>query len=97
MSRGRLADDGYAGGSCLLLRKRPTVTTPPDTNMTRPNQRLQSSAAKKRPIPQVVSRYLESDEPFDRWFAETVLTGTHGMDASQEPPPANEVFVDWSA
>ncbi len=45
----------------------------------------------------VVSRYLGSDEPFDRWFAETVLTGTHGMDGSQEPPPANEVFVDWSA
>ncbi len=45
----------------------------------------------------VVSRYLHSDEPFDRWFAETVLIGTHGMDASQEPPPVNEVFLDWSA
>ena len=45
----------------------------------------------------VVSRYLHSDEPFDRWFAETVLIGTHGMDASQEPPPPNEVFFDWSA
>ena len=45
----------------------------------------------------VVSRYLHSDEPFDRWFAETVLIGTHGMDASQEPPPPNEVFLDWSA
>ncbi len=45
----------------------------------------------------VVSRYLNSDEPFDRWFAETILIGTHGMDASQGPPPPNQVFVDWRA
>ena len=45
----------------------------------------------------VVSRYLTSDAPFDRWFAETVLKGTHGMDASQKPPPPNQVFMDWSA
>ena len=45
----------------------------------------------------MVSRYLNSDEPFDRWFAETILIGTAGMDASQEPPPPNEVFVDWRA
>lgn len=45
----------------------------------------------------VVTRYLTSDAPFDRWFAETVLKGTHGMDASQKPPPPNQVFLDWSA
>ena len=45
----------------------------------------------------VVSRYLNSDEPFDRWFTETILIGTHGMDASQEPPPPNQVYVDWRA
>ena len=45
----------------------------------------------------VVSRYLQSDEPFDRWFAETFLIGVHGMDASQDPPTPNEVFLDWSA
>ena len=45
----------------------------------------------------VISRYLSSDEPFDRWFAETVLTGCHGMSASQEPPAPNQVFLDWTA
>ena len=45
----------------------------------------------------VVTRYLTSDAPFDRWFAETVLKGIHGMDASQKPPPPNQVFLDWRA
>ena len=45
----------------------------------------------------LIARYLSSDHPFDRWFAETLLVGTHGMDASGEGPPPNEVFVDWSA
>ena len=45
----------------------------------------------------VISKYLNSEEPFDRWFAETVLTGCHGMTASQEPPPPNRLFVDWRA
>ncbi len=43
----------------------------------------------------VITKYLNSDVPFDRWFAETVLTGCHGMTASQDPPPPNQVFVDW--
>ena len=43
----------------------------------------------------VVSKYLNSDAPFDRWFAETILSGTHGLDASHPPPPPNQVFVDW--
>lgn len=45
----------------------------------------------------VVSKYLNSDAPFDRWFAETILIGIHGMDASQEPPPPNQIFIDWRA
>ena len=39
-------------------------------------------------------RALDSDDPFDRWFAKTILVGTHGMDPSQTPPPVNEVFVN---
>jgi len=45
----------------------------------------------------MVSKYLSSHEPFDRWFAETILSGIHGVDASHPPPPPNEVFVDWRA
>lgn len=44
----------------------------------------------------VPGQYLNSDEPFDRWFAETILIGTIAMDASQ-PLPENQVFVDWRA
>lgn len=43
----------------------------------------------------VVARYLSSDRPFDRWFAETFLKGVHGMDPSQPPPSPNQVFIDW--
>lgn len=43
----------------------------------------------------VISKYLNSDIPFDRWFTKTILTGTHGIDASHLPPPPNEVFVNW--
>lgn len=45
----------------------------------------------------LISAYLHSDHPFDRWFAETVLVGAHGMDPSGEGPPPNQLFVDWSA
>jgi hypothetical protein len=45
----------------------------------------------------VIPAYMGSDEPFDRWFAETVLIGVHGMERSGEGPPPNQVFVDWSA
>ncbi len=45
----------------------------------------------------VISKYLNSDVRFDRWFAETILSGTHGLDASHPPPPPNQVFVDWRA
>ena len=42
----------------------------------------------------VLSRILASDEPFERWFSETVLQDVHGIAASQVPPP-NQLFVDW--
>ena len=45
----------------------------------------------------LVGRYLNSDAPFDQWFADTILKGTHGLDASEPPPPPNEVFIDWTA
>jgi len=50
----RANDDGYVGGLRLPLRKSPTVVIPPEINITRPSQRLQSSAVKKRTIPQMV-------------------------------------------
>ena len=42
----------------------------------------------------VIGKYLSSDQPFDRWFAETILKGVHGLAAA---PPATETFVDWKA
>lgn len=45
----------------------------------------------------VISRTLASDHPFDKWFAETVLRGVHGIDSPDDAPPPNPVFVDWSA
>ena len=45
----------------------------------------------------IISRILTSDAPFDRWFAETVLKGVHGIDGSEGPPSPNQVFVDWEA
>ncbi len=46
---------------------------------------------------EIISRILTSDAPFDRWFAETVLKGVHGIGGAQEPPPPNQVFLDWKA
>ena len=46
---------------------------------------------------EIISRILTSDAPFDRWFAETVLKGVHGIDGSEGPPSPNQVFVDWEA
>ena len=45
----------------------------------------------------LVGRYLNSDHPCDRWFPETVLGGIHGMDASEGPPPPNQIYLDWTA
>jgi len=45
----------------------------------------------------VIARTLSSDHPFDKWFAEAVLRGVHGIDSAQVPPPPNQVFVNWSA
>ena len=38
--------------------------------------------------------FLTSNEPFDKWFRETVLTEIHGMDPSQSIP-ANEQYIDY--
>ena len=46
---------------------------------------------------EIISRILTSDAPFDRWFAETVLKGVHGIGGSQGPPPPNQEIVDWKA
>jgi len=43
----------------------------------------------------VIGKYFSSDHPYDRWFAETVLKGVHGMDVTQQPPPPTQAFVDW--
>ncbi len=44
----------------------------------------------------LVEREVASDHPFDQWFMETVMKGVHGMDPAAGPPPANEVYMDWS-
>ena len=46
---------------------------------------------------EIISRILASGAPFDRWFAEAILKGAHGIGGAQEPPPQNQVFVDWKA
>ena len=43
---------------------------------------------------EIISGILAPDTPFDRWFAETVLKGVHGIGGAQEPPPPNQVFLD---
>jgi hypothetical protein len=45
----------------------------------------------------VMQREMESDHPFDRWFCETILAGCHGITPKGEIPPANELFLSWSA
>jgi hypothetical protein len=45
----------------------------------------------------IVDQTLASEHPFDRWFAEAVLQGVHGIDPAEGSPPANEVVVNWSA
>ncbi|SVA33692.1 uncharacterized protein METZ01_LOCUS86546 [marine metagenome] len=46
---------------------------------------------------EIISRILASGAPFDRWFAEVILKGAHGIGGAQEPPPPNQVFLDWKA
>ena len=42
----------------------------------------------------ILQAMLEATGPFDRWFQQSVLLNCHGIDASQPPPPANEVSVN---
>lgn len=44
-----------------------------------------------------MEQLLTSDHPFEKWFVETILIGTHGVDPAQGAPPTNQVFIDWSA
>jgi hypothetical protein len=43
----------------------------------------------------VVAKYLASNAPFDKWFADAVLKDVHGMGGAVPPP--NELFLDWRA
>lgn len=45
----------------------------------------------------IIQRLLESDDPFDKWFVQSIVVACHGISADDEPMPPNEVFVDWSA
>ncbi len=39
---------------------------------------------------------MESQDPFDRWFAKTVFVESHGMTPTDQPP-VPEVMIDWKA
>ena len=43
-------------------------------------------------LSQVLKNYT-SDDPFDQWFAQTVMQGIHGMDLANLPPP-NPIIAD---
>ena len=42
----------------------------------------------------ILQDMIGATDPFGRWFSEAILKDIHGMDPSQPPPPANEVFAD---
>ncbi len=44
-------------------------------------------------VSQVLQKFASSNDPFDQWFAQTVMQGAHGMDLAQLPPP-NPVVAD---
>ena len=44
-------------------------------------------------IGKVFQGLMTSQQPFDKWFREKVLTEVHGMNPSAPPPPMNEVFL----
>ena len=44
----------------------------------------------------VNAKIMASHHPYDKWFSEAVMTGLHGMDPSQVPPPPVEVALEWS-
>ncbi len=44
-------------------------------------------------LSQVMPNFASSSDPFDQWFAQTVLQGAHGMDLTQLPP-TNPVIID---
>ena len=44
-------------------------------------------------LSQIMQNFASSSDPFDQWFAQTVMQGAHGMDLTQLPPP-NPVIID---
>ena len=47
-------------------------------------------------IGKVFERFMQSEEPIDKWFRDKILVGVHGMDISN-PPPMNEIVLDFKA
>ncbi|MBM4405182.1 MAG: hypothetical protein FJ039_03235 [Chloroflexi bacterium] len=51
---------------------------------------FEASDAKK-----VFQHFMTSTNAYDKWFAENVLVGIHGMNPSAPPPPMNELIFDY--
>ncbi len=47
-------------------------------------------------IGKVFERFMQSEEPIDKWFRDRILVEVHGMDVSN-PPPMNQVVLDFKA
>ena len=41
-------------------------------------------------------KLMESQDPFDQWFAKTIFVESHGLSPTAQPP-APEVILDWKA
>ena len=44
----------------------------------------------------VNAKIMASHHPYEKGLSEAVMTGLHGMDPSQVPPPPVEVELEWS-
>ncbi len=47
-----------------------------------------------RDTSRVLQDMMQATDPFHRWFCQAILQDAHGIDRSEPPPPANEVFLD---
>ena len=47
-----------------------------------------------RDTSRVLQDMMQATDPFHQWFCQAILQDAHGIDPSQPPPPANEVFLD---
>jgi hypothetical protein len=43
----------------------------------------------------VMPKVVGATSGFDKWFLDTVLVGTHGLDPKGPPPPLTEVTLDF--